>query len=505
MAVTLRSLPPFRRAEPGLRRGPVSPSGPKPFRDNTRLIVFGIILLLVVLSGLLVLANQSTALAPDFLTEFVLYALLATDMAMLLALTLVLARNIVKLVVEHRRALPFARFRAKLVAVLLGMTLLPAVLVLIVGSEMIRTSVDRWFNAPMDEVLVSANALAGDYYQERQDQVSAQADAIAGALAGADLSGPSSVGRVIRAEVELGHAQALEVYRVVRQGGATEVIAVDEVAAPGVPGASSRASVELARRAAESGEARAVESIDGAGDLIRTAVPIRGGGGVRGVVIASEYLTGQFAERARSMTQAYERYQQLRVLKQPLATVYLSFFLMLTLLILVAATWMGLYVAKRITRPVQMLAVAAREIGAGHFEQRLVPETGDEFGSLVEAFNSMAAELSASRRRLERSARDVARKHEDVEARRRYIETILERIATGVVSVDEAGRIGRVNAAAARLLGLAGDMTGLSAASVFGSVELKPLADLIDDAARNRREVRPQELAMTLDGRELHL
>ena len=58
-----------------------------------------------------------------------------------------LARNIVKLVVERRRALPFARFRFKLVTVLLGMTFIPAVLVLIVGSELIRNNVDRWFNS----------------------------------------------------------------------------------------------------------------------------------------------------------------------------------------------------------------------------------------------------------------------------------------------------------------------------------------------------------------------
>ena len=74
----------------------------------------------------------------------------------------------------------------------------------------------------------------------------------------------------------------------------------------------------------------------------------------------AEYLTDQFAARARGMTAAYESYQQLRVLKQPLAGVYLSFFLMLTLMILVGATWMGLYVAKRITRPVQMLADGGR-------------------------------------------------------------------------------------------------------------------------------------------------
>ena len=145
-------------------------------------------MLLAALAGLLTLASRSARLAPDFLTEFVLYALSATNLTILVALVFVLARNIVKLVVERRRGLPFARFRAKLVAVLLGMTIVPAVLVLLVGSEVIRNSVDRWFNAPMNDVLSSANAIAGDYYQEQQRLVSTQAQRMARALAPVDLT-----------------------------------------------------------------------------------------------------------------------------------------------------------------------------------------------------------------------------------------------------------------------------------------------------------------------------
>jgi two-component system nitrogen regulation sensor histidine kinase NtrY len=205
------------------------------------------------------------------------------------------------------------------------------------------------------------------------------------------------------------------------------------------------------------------------------------------------------------MTRAFEDYQQLRVLKQPLAGVYLSFFLMLTLMILVASTWMGLYIAKRITRPVQMLAAAANEIGAGHLDHRVEAETRDEFGSLIEAFNRMASDLSASRRRLERSSIELEHKHRDVEARRRYVETILERIATGVVSVDTGGRVRTLNSAAARLLGLDASVYGLPAQTVFGSPELKPLAVLIDQAARSHEEALPQEVAIARDGRDLHL
>ncbi len=97
------------------------------------------------------------------------------------------------------------------------------------------------------------------------------------------------------------------------------------------------------------------------------------------------------------MTQEFENYNQLRVFSRPLTGVYLLFFLMVTLMILVGATWMGLYLAKRITRPVQMLAHAAREIGAGHLDQRVEPQSDDEFGALTEAFNNMASELATSR------------------------------------------------------------------------------------------------------------
>jgi two-component system nitrogen regulation sensor histidine kinase NtrY len=250
-----------------------------------------------------------------------------------------------------------------------------------------------------------------------------------------------------------------------------------------------------------------VERLSTGEELVRGAAPIRSApnGRVRGVVIATDYLTGQFAARARGMTDAYEDYQKLRVLKQPLAGVYLSFFLTLTLMILVGATWMGLYLAKRITRPVQMLATAAREIGAGHLDHRVVPETTDEFGSLIEAFNSMAGDLAASRRRLERSAVDLERRHREVEGRRRYVETILERIATGVISVDGGGRIGTVNNAAARLLGVDKAVSGRPVAEVFGASELKPLAILIDQALHSRTELRPQEVAISRQGREMHL
>ncbi len=471
----------------------------------------GIALLLAALAATLSFGSRSSRFSPDFLTEFVLYALSAADLAMILALMFVLARNIVKMVVEQRRGLPFARFRSKLVAVLLGMTLIPSVLVLFVGSELIRTNLDRWFTAPMEEIVASANRTAGDYYRERQKLVSDTALRLSAALAplGFPDADVTKVFDVIKPEVAPLRTSLVEVYRVVvGRGPRPEVSAVAEMRVPSFPTEYNRVSADrLAERVALDGaESHGFEPLGGGGELLRSAVPVRGRDGrLAGVVVASDYLTGEMAERSRRMTDAFEQYSKLKVLQNTMFGVYISFFLMVTLMILVGATWTGLYLAKRITRPIQMLAAAARDIGAGHLDHRLEPETSDEFGSLVEAFNAMAGELSNSRQDLERSTRDLQRQHQEVEARRRYIETVLERITTGVVSVDAADRVTTINRAASRLLGLGDVKAGVPVGQLLGRPEFAPLLALIAGVGGAGEEPRAQEIALASGGREVHL
>jgi two-component system nitrogen regulation sensor histidine kinase NtrY len=494
---------------------PVTDAAPirRPFRDNPRLILAGIVILVAALAAIVLLAERTSRLSPDFLTEVVLYALSATNLMMLLALVFVLARNIIKLLVERRRAMPFAKFRAKLVLTLMGLTLIPALLVLIVGSRVVLTAVDRWFNTPMEEILGSANRIAADYYEERQKLVVDQAGRLARTLGTIDLSatdvGP--IRRVVTPEVMQQRLGMVQVYRVIQQAdGQFGVVPLVDVARPTLPQGLTRASADrLASRVAANVEPEpwTLEPVSGGGELIRAAVPIRSGPGrITGVVIASDYLSGDLADRSRRMTLAYEDYTQLRVLKQPLAGVYLSFFVMVTLMILVGSTWMGFYLAKRITRPVQMLSVAAKEIGEGHFEHRIQHEAADEFGAMIEAFNTMAAGLATSRRRLERATLDLEQKNQDVDGRRRYIETILERVATGVISIDPSGRIRTANSAALRLLELDGaSIIGRPAVDVFKSEERQQINVVLDRAARARGESSSQEVALVRDGREIHL
>ena len=492
---------------PGRPAAPPASTDRRPFRDNPRLILLGIVLLIAALAAMVALADQSRELNPDFLSEVVLYALSAADLTMLVALVFVLARNVIKLMVERRRGLPFSRFRAKLVLALLGLTIIPSVMVLIVGGELIRSSTEQWFSQPVDDVLKSANQIAGDYYRERGTSVEGHASRIARDLRAEPLErgDVDSVRRAIEQEVRPGRVGLVEVYRIRPGADPIPVVAVES---PSLPRGHVRASADrlAARIASGNADVQAHESLEGGGELVRAGALVRDAAGrAVGVVIASNHLDGDLSRHLRRITEAYESYSQLRVLKWPLEGVYLSLFLMMTLMILVSATWMGLYLAKRITRPVQMLAAGAREIGAGRLDHRIEPETRDEFGSLVEAFNTMAGELAGSQRKLERSRLDLERKNLQLDERRRYIETVLERIATGVISVGADARIETINTAALRLLDLEPSVVGAPAGTLFDREDLVPLGVLLGRIHAGSADPVAQEIAVAREGRELHL
>src|SRR5918993_3850349 len=206
-----------------------APAARRPLRDNPRLILLGIVALIAALVAMSILADHSAEMNPDFLTEVVVYALSAGVLMMLIALAFVLARNIVKLVVERRRGLPFSRFRAKLVLALLGLTIVPSVLVLLVGGQLIRNSTARWFADPVESVMSSAQSIAAGYYDERRALAAGHAARIAGALPLESLrSGEvASIRRAIEGDVREGRVALVEVYPVEAGAVPRAIVAVE--------------------------------------------------------------------------------------------------------------------------------------------------------------------------------------------------------------------------------------------------------------------------------------
>ncbi len=201
------------------------------------------------------------------------------------------------------------------------MTLIPSVLVLIVGSELIRTNLDRWFNAPMEEIVASANRTAGDYYRERQKLVSDTSQRLARRARAAATSptptsrrcSTSSSPRSRRSGMQHGGGlpRAASAGRHARGDGRRR-----RARARRFPAGYNRASADrLAERVASgrADDARASSrSAAAASCSARRRRSAGRDGRLAGVVVASDYLTGELAERSRRMTDAFEDYSQLK-------------------------------------------------------------------------------------------------------------------------------------------------------------------------------------------------
>src|SRR6202158_1378238 len=150
----------------------------------------------------------------------------------------------------------------------------------------------------------------------------------------------------------------------------------------------------------------------------------------------------------QTLTYGLQRQQLLTYKSQMLLTL-----LLFTILLMFSATWFALFLAKQVTVPIQALAEATQEIIAGNFETRVNVRAQDELETLVRSFNRMTEQLGDSRRQIDVFTHNLQQAVQELERRRTLMETILENIPTGVISVDETESIRRVNPAAVRMFG----------------------------------------------------
>ena len=126
---------------------------------------------------------------------------------------------------------------------------------------------------------------------------------------------------------------------------------------------------------------------------------------------------------------------------------------MFTLALLFAATWVGLFLSKQVTIPIQALAEGTRQVSRGNLGYRVQTQAQDELGVLVTSFNEMTSQLSDSHRQIDDFTRSLQQAVKEIENRRKLLETVLENIPTGVISLDAQGNVTRLNASAIRMFG----------------------------------------------------
>jgi two-component system nitrogen regulation sensor histidine kinase NtrY len=475
----------------------------EPTRRRRNLLIIGAFLVLLALAS----AVNFEMRVPQvpLASNIVVFALFNLNLIVFLLLLVLLLRNLVKLWFERRQKLIGARFKTKLVVAFLSLSLAPALLIFLIASNFINKSIEGWFKPQVERPLDQALAIAQTYYQNLQASALRHGQHIARVIDREGLLDESQreglVAYLVEQQEQLG-LSALTVFNLRGQ----ELVHVKDPALGDLPTRDvNEGQLKLGLTGQHVTTVRELPS----GDLIEAITPILAREPDRrivGAVVVGTHVSERLEQRIRGIEMSFQEYKQLKLVKNPIKGIYILLFLLMTLIVVFSFSWFGLYLARGITGPIAELAEATREVAAGNLAYKVQAQADDDIGVLIDSFNRMTDDLGRSKHQLEEAYLDLQDKHTELEERRRYTETVLEAVTTGVVSLDPQGRLTTVNRAAAAMFGLqSAEAVGRPVEEVFGSADLREVIGLVSRVRRIKTGAVEQELHLRRRGATVSL
>jgi two-component system, NtrC family, nitrogen regulation sensor histidine kinase NtrY len=365
--------------------------------------------------------------------NIVFFLLVNVNVILLGLLVFLVVRNLVKLVFERKRRILGSRLRVRLVLAFIALSLVPTLLLFVIAGGFVTRSFERWFDLQVENALQGSLEIGQTYYQNSANNA-------------------------------LFYARQLS--QLMTREGLFEAQRFGEL----------KAFVQNKQREYNLGTVELFSP-----DHQSLVVPIYSKDRrVLGVVVVDYYVPKSITKRALQISRSYEQYKHLMFLKTPVKNSYILTLLLITLVIIFAATWCGLYLAKGITVPIQKLAEGTHEVAHGNWDYKIESGGDDEIGTLVESFNQMT--------------RDLKQINLELEQRKRFVETLLANSTAGVIAVDRAGTITTWNKAAEDMLGVKAELLlGKNQQEIlhFGQLQvMREILESVKDRESVEREIK---------------
>ena len=416
-------------------------------------------LIVVVIVGLVALSLRYQGQLFNLTTEIPLsgnilvLALINLNILLIIFCLFLVLRNIFKLVLERRRGIPGAKLRSKLVLAFVALSLIPTMLLFFVSAGFITNSIENWFNSQIEESLKESLEVAQTYYKNSASNALYYAEQISLAIKEQKLLNEDNL-LVLE---ELIHQKQKEYNLGIVEVFSSTLEELVRAVNPSVPAADFTDPDSDSIREALQGNRFTRISPIGRADLIRGIVPVYSNWNpddVVGVVVVNYYVPYSLVNKMKEISSSFEQYKSTKLLKGKIQKGYILFLLLIALVIIFLSTWVGFHLAKSITEPIQELAIATNRVASGDLNVTLDSYSQDEVGSLVEAFNTMTADLRKGQNAINRANLELQASNLELEQRRRYMEIVLANVTAGVISIDSQGHITTINKSAQKLLGL---------------------------------------------------
>jgi two-component system, NtrC family, nitrogen regulation sensor histidine kinase NtrY len=484
-----------------------------PRRRSTTLLLGGVIIVFALL-GALQWFNTSRVgfLNPETSGETLLFtALTVLVFLLLMVLSMLLLRNILRIYAGQSSSALGSRLRTRMVLGAVIIALTPAIFMFLFSFFLLNRSIDRWFSPNTSELHEDSIRVVLELAQYVTNNARVEAQSIA-ASGAPDL-----------APLQL--QEQLVSHRITLAGGFAVVFSKDlkVLASFQTPPENSPISL-ISWLPVNSTEGEHPSSVPLRGPLSTNLVPAAQRSDEPVLKVGNEeYAVGMAATASDKIVvvglpmpqglsqttvriqSGAEEYWQLFRSRHTIRTTFLLLLLLITVFVFFSSVWLALFLSKQITRPVEALADAMDEIAAGKYDHRVGAISTGEMGDLVRAFNHMASDLETSRQLAETSSAQLTAANQAIEERRRELETIVETIPSGVVTLDSTGTILQCNRAFATLVGHHED-SSLCGLHIESLLPLEATQDLAGVIRRGQRMgAASTEIEFHTRGRNIHL
>ena len=479
--------------------------GTKASRRRALIIGLGVCLLLLFLALATLNAFNLNFLNPASPVQTLVFITLSTIAFLLFVCVLVLlVRNVLKLYADQRSRVLGTRLRTRMLWGAVLVSLVPLVFMFAFSYLLMNRAVDRWFSQPVSQLLDNSNRMAVELFHYAAINSRSEADTIAAELANLNMGPKELVSPVVNTAI---HSE-LQRHELSLQGGFAIVFRDSQpVASFHVPllgaGLIKLKALQPAETDTDEGPNQhpALEEtpVTGSGEqAILSAAqlsdePIYGIGGTDytlataglkqgGIVLVGLPIPPGIADTSVRLRSAGDAYWVLLRERRQVRSLYMGMLLLTTSLALFACCWLALNLSKQVTRPVESLADAMEAIAAGDYAHRVGTSATEELGELVESFNAMASDLESARAAAERSTAQLSQLNAALLARRTELETLIETIPNGVVTLSADRHVVLANRAFSEMLDPGGQKHFVGAA--LGEIFTGDIVEVLDRLLR---------------------
>lgn len=425
------------------------------------------------------------------------FGLVNFNIIILLLLFFLIFRNVVKVFVERRGKVIGSSLKAKLVAAFALFASVPTALMFLVSVFYINQSFDKWFSLRMASVLKNSLEVNQEYIFTARKKNYNFANQVAHAVQNIEPAKP--IEKTLEEFRERFILDAVEYYPSLF-GGRSIALSKDE-SMPEIPPVSLEF---LKKGVSQRSEASMIHHF-GEGNLVRVIVPVNRRG-EKGAIVVSAFIPISLISKMDDISAAHEEFKNLNPLQYPLKSIYLIILIMMTLMILMCATWFGFYLARELSIPLETLGLATRRVSQGDYRPVRLSSGSAEINQLISNFNQMTSNLDRSKKEVLEANKNLTETLERLDEHSRYVQVVLSNVTTGVISVDQNLGITTINHHAAQLLGIdPAKFVGRPVKEVVDETYFKMFEDLLKTMKEHGATTLQKEIRIELDGRSIPL